>query len=134
MMGGFIAAYIIIILFEKNIDNCCLNFPRVKYYAAETCSYMKKRFKWIYFDFVAWISYLPFIYFALMQLQAFSFKTFIEGFSCLLAIVIIAVYPLYPFFIIYLLRENYNDLVQEDKKLVEMSLSPYVYKVKRPEF
>ncbi len=73
---------------------------------------MRKRFKWIYFDFVAWISYLPFIYFALMQLKAFSFKTGLQGFSSLLAIAIIIVYPLYPFFIVYLLRQNYNHLVQ----------------------
>jgi hypothetical protein len=73
---------------------------------------MKKRFKWIYFDFIAWMSYVPFVYFSLMQLKAFSFETALSGFSCILSLVIIVAYPLYPFFIIYLLKQNYNDLVK----------------------
>lgn len=67
-----------------------------------------------------------------MQLKSFSFSTGLQGFSSILSIVIIIVYPLYPFFIIYLIKQNYNDLVQENNTLVEMSLSPYVHKVKRP--
>lgn len=94
---------------------------------------MQMRFKWIYFDFVAWISFLPFTYFALVQLKNFSFNTALSAISSLLAMVIIAVYPLYPFFIAYLLRKDYNNLVQQTNSLIEMSLEPYVYKVKRPE-
>jgi hypothetical protein len=56
---------------------------------------MKKRFKWIYFDFIAWISFLPFLYFSIMQLKNFSFSTALSGFSCILSLVIIVVYPLY---------------------------------------
>ena len=67
-----------------------------------------------------------------MQLQKFSFATALEGFSCILSLVIVVVYPLYPFFIGYLLKKNYNDLVHENNQMVEMSLSPYVYKDKRP--
>jgi hypothetical protein len=131
LMGGFLALYLGIFMFRKYADKCCLNFPRVKFYVTESCLFMEKRFKWIYFDFIAWISYLPFIYFSLMQLKAFSFHSFLEGISCLLGIIIIATYPLYPFFIVYLLRKNYNNIIKEDK-MAEMSLSPFIYKVKRP--
>ena len=95
---------------------------------------MKARFKWIYFDFVAWVSYLPFVYFAVVQLGTFSFDSALAGFSSILSIIIIIVYPLYPFFIAYQIKQNYNALVQENDSIVEMSLSPWVYKVKRPEF
>jgi hypothetical protein len=54
----------------------------------------------------------------LMQLKMFSFNSFISGFSCLLSIVIMAIYPLYPAFIVYLLRTNYNDLVKQNNQLV----------------
>lgn len=47
-----------------------------------------------------------------MQLKNFSFSTALSGFSCILSLVIIVVYPLYPFFIVYLLKTHYNDLVQ----------------------
>jgi hypothetical protein len=33
LMGGFIIAYLIILLFEKNMESCCLNWPRLKFYA-----------------------------------------------------------------------------------------------------
>jgi len=54
------------------------------------------------------------------------------GFSSIFSIVIAVLYPLYPFFICYQIKQNYNALVQENDTLVEMSLSPWVYKVKRP--
>lgn len=112
MMGGFLLLYILVLVIENHAIKCSDSCPRVYFYTAEICAFMKKRFKWIYFDFVAWVSYLPFVYFSIMQLQAISFATFLEGFSCILSIVIIVTYPLYPFFIIYLLKQNYNDLVQ----------------------
>lgn len=111
MMGGFLLVFALIHIFQKNANSCCLSCPRFHFYVTEICEFMKKRFKWIYFDFVAWVSYLPFLYFSLMQLQKFSFATALEGFSCILSLVIVVVYPLYPFFIGYLLKENYNDLV-----------------------
>jgi hypothetical protein len=133
LMGGFLALYLAIYLFKRYAASSCLNFPRFKFYATETCSFLEQRFMWIYFDFVAWISYLPFTYFSLMQLKAFSFHSFLEGISCLLAILIIGTYPLYPLLILRLLRKNYNHIVKEDNKMVEMSLTPFIYKVKRPQ-
>ncbi len=94
---------------------------------------MQKRFKWNYFDFLMWISYLPFLFFAFLQLQNFNFDNFLQGVSSLLAIAIAAIYPLYPVWILYLLKENYIDLCLGSNNLVEMSLSPFVYNVKRPE-
>lgn len=37
MMGAFLGVYIIIVIFQKNIDNCCLSCPRIKFYAEEIC-------------------------------------------------------------------------------------------------
>ena len=93
---------------------------------------MKKRFFWIYFDFLAWLAYLPFLYFGIVQLKNFSFNSFLNGFSSLLSIVIVVVLPLYPVLITYLLKKNYNHLVLENDQFVEMSLRPFVEKVKRP--
>ena len=47
-----------------------------------------------------WISYLPFLYFAVLQLQSSKFDTGLNIFSFLLAIAIIILYPLYPLFIL----------------------------------
>lgn len=136
LMGGFLLVYILIRVFlayNGKGEGILLSCPNARFYIIETIKFMQMRFKWIYFDFVAWISFLPFTYFALVQLKNFSFATGLEGISSLLSIVIIVLYPLYPFYIAYLLRINYNDLVQQTNTLVEMSLSPYVYKLKRPE-
>lgn len=47
-----------------------------------------------------WISYLPFLYFSILQLKNGDFSTGTNVFSSLLAIVIIILYPLYPVFIL----------------------------------
>lgn len=74
MMFVFLATYLSIIAFQKYIqESCRTSCSRAFLYVDEICSFMQKRFKWIYFDFIMWISYLPFIYFSLLQLQAFSF-------------------------------------------------------------
>ena len=93
---------------------------------------MQKRFKWIYFDFVVWLSYLPFLYFALIQVQNMSFSTALLGISSILSVIIIIVYPLYPLFILYHLKKNYKAICLENDKMVEMSLNPWINKVKRP--
>jgi len=36
---------------------------------------MNKRFKYIYVDCIMWISYLPFLYFSILQLQNLKFNT-----------------------------------------------------------
>lgn len=46
----------------------------------------------------------------------------------------LATYPLYPLLIAYNIKKNYVALCMENDKMVEMSLSPWVYKVKRPQF
>ena len=93
---------------------------------------MQKRFKWIYFDFVIWLSYLPFIFFAVIQVQNISFEDALYGISSILSIVILATYPFVPIFIVYHLKQNYNAICLENDKLTEMSLSPWINKVKRP--
>lgn len=94
---------------------------------------MKKRFLWIYFDFIAWLAYLPFLYFGIVQLKNIAFNNFLAGFSSILSIVIVVAFPLYPVLIAYLIKKNYNSLVLENDSQLEMSLRPYVDKVKRPE-
>lgn len=68
---------------------------------------MSNRFKWIYFDFVAWLSYLPFLYFSIVQVQRFNFNDALNGFSSILAIIILGTYPLYPILIAYNIKKNY---------------------------
>ena len=70
---------------------------------------MHKRFKFIYVDCVMWISYLPFLYFSMLQLQKISFSSGIDAVSSLLAIVIVIVYPLYPIFILRKLFDKSSD-------------------------
>lgn len=94
---------------------------------------MQQRFKWIYFDFIMWLAYIPFLYFAMKQLVVFPFDTFLQIISSLLSLVIIMTFPTYPFFIAYLIHKNYNAIVKKDNRLVEMSLMPFIDKVKRPE-
>lgn len=79
---------------------------------------MKQRFKWIYFDFVMWLAYIPFLFFAMKQLSVFPFSNFIQGLSSILSIIIIATLPVYPGWITYLIYKNYNDLVKKDNRLV----------------
>ena len=73
------------------------------------------RFKYIYVDTVMWISYLPFLYFSILQLQKGDFSTGASVFSSLLAIIIIVVYPLYPLFILSKLFDR-SDNREEDLK------------------
>ncbi len=70
---------------------------------------MHKRFKFIYVDCVMWISYLPFLYFSILQLQKMNFSSGIESISSLLAIVIVIVYPLYPLFILRKIFDKNSD-------------------------
>jgi hypothetical protein len=77
-----------------------MSCPTVLKYINYICDFMQKRFKYIYVDTVMWISYLPFLYFALLQLTYGKFDSGINIFSSLLAIAIIIVYPLYPIFIL----------------------------------
>jgi len=74
-----------------------------------TCRFMEKRFKYIYVDLVMWISYLPFLYFAILQIKGVRWSTGIDVFSSLLAYVIILVYPLYPVFILRKLFDKSDD-------------------------
>lgn len=94
---------------------------------------MFKRFKWIYFDFVAWISYIPFLYFSLVQVKNISFQGPLMAFSSILSIAILITYPLYPLLIAYQIKQNYRAICYENNTLVEMALSPWLWKVKRPE-
>ena len=132
-MGASLLAYLIVYLLHRNMDGLCLSCPRIQFYTQEICSFMLKRFKWIYFDFIAWMSYLPFLYFSLLQVQQFSFSSPLSAFSCIFALAVLLTYPLYPLFIAYQVKQNYRDICLEGNTLVEMAFSPWLYKVKRPE-
>lgn len=108
LMGTFLLVYFLIYIFQRNIDSCCVSCPKLHFIVNEICIYLKARFKWIYFDFVAWISYMPFLYFAVVQLANFSFEDALTGFSSILSIIIIIVYPLYPIRIAYLIKKYYR--------------------------
>lgn len=41
MMGGFLAFYIAILLFEKYMEDSCLSCPNLKFYVTGICKYMK---------------------------------------------------------------------------------------------
>lgn len=66
-----------------------------------------KRFKWAYFDFIMWLSYIPFLYYALYQTKNFNFNSISNGVSNIISITIFTTYPLYPLFIGYLIKTNY---------------------------
>lgn len=74
-----------------------------------TCRFMEKRFKYTYVDLVMWISYLPFLYFAILQIKGVMWSTGLQVFSSLLAYVIIIIYPLYPIFILKKLFDKSDD-------------------------
>ena len=118
LIGVFLAIYLFIYIFQRNIDSCCGSCPKLFFYVNEICEFMKKRFMYIYVDFVLWLAYIPFLYFALIQLKDFNFDNFLNGFSSLLSILFVVVLPLYPFFICYLLKKNYNALVLENDNIV----------------
>lgn len=90
------------------------------------------RFTWNYFDFIIWLSYLPFLFFSITQLKNISFKSADLVISSLISILIIIAYPLYPGFVFYLIRKRYAVLeIEGSDKMVEMSMAPFVYGIKR---
>ena len=107
MMGCFLILYILTLLMVRNIDSMCLSCPNLNFYVKEICIYLSNRFKWIYFDFVVWLSYLPFLYFSLMQVQKFNFNSGLEGFSSIFSVIVLITYPLYPVLIAYNIKKNY---------------------------
>ena len=100
IMGCFTCAYIVVLLFEKYQDSCCTSCPCIQKYMKYTCRFMERRFRYIYLDLVMWISYLPFLYFGLLQVKNLRWDTGLNIFSNLLAFVILLIYPLYPIFIL----------------------------------
>jgi hypothetical protein len=80
---------------------------------------MGRRFKWVYVDCMMWISYLPFLYFSILQLQSMKFGTALEAISTILAIIIIIVYPLYPILILDILFDK-SDKPEESLKNYKM--------------
>jgi hypothetical protein len=108
-MIGFIAAYITVVVFEKYNASCCMSCPTAQRYLGYICEFMQKRFKFIYVDCVMWISYLPFLYFAILQLQIIDFSNGLNAFSTLIAVVIVVIYPLYPFFILLKIFDKSSD-------------------------
>ncbi len=133
-MGCFLIMYGLTFLISKHIESMCVSCPNFNFYVKEICIFLSNRFKWIYFDFVVWLSYLPFLYFSMKQVQKFNFNTPLEGFSSIFSIIVLIAYPLYPVLIAYNIKKNYVALCMENDKMIEMSMSPWVYKVKRPEF
>ena len=100
IMGCFICAYIVVLLFGKYNDSCCSSCPCLQKYMRYTCRFMEKRFKYTYVDLVMWISYLPFLYFGLLQVKLLRWDTGMNIFSNLLCFAILIIYPLYPLFIL----------------------------------
>jgi len=70
LMFAFIGAYLAIYVFQRFVtETCRVSCNVVWFYLDAICEFMQKRFKWIYFDFIMWLSYIPFLYFALLQLK-----------------------------------------------------------------
>ena len=105
----FVSFYIFVQIMTKFKDSCCASCPCLLKYMSYICEFMDKRFKYVYLDMVMWISYIPFVYFAILQLKAFPFDTGVDALSTLLAMVIIAIYPIYPFFILRKLFDRSDD-------------------------
>ena len=70
---------------------------------------MHKRFKYIYVDLVMWISFMPFLYFSILQVKNLSFGSGTEAISSIIAFVVLIIYPLYPFFILRKLFDKSDD-------------------------
>ena len=100
MMGCFLCAYIVVVLFQKYSESCCSSSPCLHKYMKYTCRFMERRFRYTYVDLVMWISYLPFLYFGLLQVKNLRWDNGLNIFSNLLAFVILAIYPFYPLFIL----------------------------------
>lgn len=122
MMIAFVSAYVLVLIFEKYQNSCCLSCPNLLRYISYTCQFMKMRFKYIYVDTVMWISYLPFLYFSILQLKKGDFSAGASVFSSLLAIVIIIVYPLYPLFILRKLFDRSEDPEENLKNYKSITL------------
>lgn len=69
-----------------------------------------------------WISYLPFLYFAMLQIKTLKFDSGINAISSLIAFVIIIVYPLYPAFILRKLFDKSDDPAENLKNYKAISL------------
>lgn len=104
----FLSIYIVVWLLQKYMDSCFSRCPKARFYSTEICEFLLKRFKWAYFDFIMWLSYVPFLFFSLVQLQNFSLENSDKAVSSLISLVIIIVYPLYPFFIAWLIKSHYE--------------------------
>lgn len=113
IMISFVGAYFMVLLVERYNQSCCMSCPTVQKYMVYICDFMKRRFKYIYVDEVMWISYLPFLYFAVLQLQSGRFDSGINIFSSLLAIAIIIIYPLYPIFILRKIFDRSSDPAED---------------------
>lgn len=85
---------------------------------------MEKRFKYIYVDLVMWISYLPFLYFSMLQLKEMKFDSGVNALSSLIAVVIITVYPLYPLFILRKLFDKGDNLSNYRAITLQLPLDP----------
>jgi hypothetical protein len=109
IMVCFISAYIMVLVFQKYNENCCASSPCLQKYMRYTCHFMEKRFKYTYVDLVMWISYLPFLYFAILQVKNLRFDNGLNAFSSLLAFVILAIYPFYPLFILKKIFDKSED-------------------------
>jgi hypothetical protein len=70
IMITFIFLYIGVLLLERYNNSCCTSCPTLQQYLMYTCEFMKKRFKFIYVDSIMWISYIPFLYFSILQLKS----------------------------------------------------------------
>ena len=63
-----------------------------------------------------WISYIPFLYFGLLQVTNLRWDTGLNIFSNLLAFVILVIYPLYPIFILRKIFDTNSDSRREHLK------------------
>ena len=116
IMGCFACAYIVVLLFGKYNDSCCSNSPCLRKYMMYSCRFMEKRFKYTYVDLVMWISFLPFLYFGLLQVKLLRWDTGMNISSNLLAFAILIIYPLYPIFIIRKIFDTNRDNRREHLK------------------
>lgn len=133
IMGACILLYIMSYLLSERIGNIFVNYPKLQYYVKQIATYISARFKWVYFDMLIWISYIPFLYFSLRQVKSISFTSALSSISSLVSLVILALYPLYPVLIFLSLRKNFALLCQKHSAILKISLSPWINGVKIPE-
>ena len=104
----FVVIYITCLIFDR-YDGICASCPNLLRYLHHICDFMKKRFKFIYVDTIMWISYMPFLYFAILQLKSFNFSSGMHSLSSILSLFIVVIYPLYPFYILKQLFDKSDD-------------------------